>query len=398
MGIFDFLKGEFIDVIHWTDDSRDTMVWRFEREAHEIKYGAKLTVREGQAAVFVHEGQLADVFTPGLYMLETNNMPVMTTLQHWDHGFQSPFKSEIYYVNTTRFNNLKWGTKNPIICRDPEFGPVRLRAFGSYSIRVSDAARFLTEIVGTDGEFTMDEISFQIRNIIVQEFSRAVAGSGIPVLDMAANTADLGKLVAAEIAPTLAEYGLMIPELYIENISLPPAVEQAMDKRTQMGIVGDLGRYTQFAAAEAMEAAATTPNSGIGAGLGMGMGMAMAQQMGQQMQPQAAGHQAAGQQAGPWGARPAPAAAASAAYVAPQQAAPIAPPPPPVEHVWHTAENGATSGPFSKARLGRMAQEGSLTRDTHVWTPGQDGWMRAGDVTELAQLFTILPPPPPPAP
>jgi membrane protease subunit (stomatin/prohibitin family) len=387
MGIFDFLKGEFIDVIHWTDDSRDTIVWRFEREAHEIKYGAKLTVREGQAAVFVHEGQLADVFTPGLYMLETNNMPVMTTLQHWDHGFQSPFKSEIYYVNTTRFNNLKWGTKNPIICRDPEFGPVRLRAFGSYSIRVSDAARFLTEIVGTDGEFTMDEISFQIRNIIVQEFSRAVAGSGIPVLDMAANTADLGKLVAAEIAPTLAEYGLMIPELYIENISLPPAVEQAMDKRTQMGIVGDLGRYTQFAAAEAMEAAATTPNSGMGAGLGMGMGMAMAQQM----QPQAAG-----QQAGPWGARPAPAAAASAAHVAPQPAAPIAPPPPPVEHVWHTADNGTTSGPFSKARLGRMAQEGGLTRDTHVWTPGQDGWMRAGDVTELAQLFTILPPPPPP--
>ncbi|CUH87188.1 Putative virion core protein (lumpy skin disease virus) [Phaeobacter sp. CECT 5382] len=391
MGIFDFLKGEFIDVIHWTDDTRDTMVWRFEREAHEIKYGAKLTVREGQAAVFVHEGQLADVFTPGLYMLETNNMPVMTTLQHWDHGFQSPFKSEIYYVNTTRFNNLKWGTKNPIICRDPEFGPVRLRAFGSYSIRVVDAARFLTEIVGTDGEFTMDEISFQIRNIIVQEFSRAVAGSGIPVLDMAANTADLGKLVAAEIAPTLAEYGLMIPELYIENISLPPAVEQAMDKRTQMGIVGDLGRYTQFAAAEAMEAAAKTPNSGMGAGLGMGMGMAMAQQMGQQMQPNAAGHAS-----GPWGARPAPAASAPAPQAAPAQVAPVAPPPPPVEHVWHTAENGETSGPFSKARLGRMAQEGTLTRETHVWTPGQDGWKRAEDVLELAQLFTILPPPPPP--
>ena len=378
MGIFDFLKGEFIDVIHWTDDSRDTMVWRFEREAHEIKYGAKLTVREGQSAVFVHEGQLADVFTPGLYLLETNNMPVMTTLQHWDHGFQSPFKSEIYFVNTTRFNNLKWGTKNPIICRDPEFGPVRLRAFGSYSVRVVDAARFLTEIVGTDGEFTMDEISFQIRNIIVQEFSRAVAGSGIPVLDMAANTADLGKLVAAEIAPTLAEYGLSIPELYIETISLPPAVEQAMDKRTQMGIGGDLGRYTQFAAAEAMEAAATTPNSGMGAGMGMGMGMAMAQQMAN-----------TGQAAGPWGARPAAAAPA-------QAAAPAAPPPPPVEHVWHTAEKGTTAGPFSKARLGRMAQEGSLTRDTHVWTPGQDGWMRAGDVAELAQLFTILPPPPPP--
>jgi membrane protease subunit (stomatin/prohibitin family) len=162
MGIFDFLTGEFIDVIHWVDDTRDTMVSRFEREGHEIKYGAKLTVREGQAAVFVHEGQLADVFTPGLYMLETNNMPLLTTLQYWDHGFKSPFKSEIYYVNTTRFNDLKWGTKNPIICRDPEFGPVRLRAFGTYSVRVIDPAKFLTEIVGTDGEFTMDEISFQI--------------------------------------------------------------------------------------------------------------------------------------------------------------------------------------------------------------------------------------------
>ena len=158
MGIFDFLSGEFIDVIHWVDDSRDTMVWRFEREDHEIKYGAKLTVREGQAAVFVHEGQLADVFTPGLYMLETNNMPIMTTLQHWDHGFKSPFKSEIYFVNTTRFNGLKWGTKNPVICRDPEFGPVRLRAFGTYSVKVADPAKFLVEIVGTDGEFRVPQV------------------------------------------------------------------------------------------------------------------------------------------------------------------------------------------------------------------------------------------------
>lgn len=373
MGIFDFLTGEFIDVIHWVDDTRDTMVWRFEREGHEIKYGAKLTVREGQAAVFVHEGQLADVFTPGLYMLETNNMPIMTTLQHWDHGFKSPFKSEIYFVNTTRFNDLKWGTKNPIMARDPEFGPVRLRAFGNYSVRVVDPARFLTEIVGTDGEFTMDEISFQIRNIIVQEFSRVIAGSGIPVLDMAANTGDLGKLIAAEISGTVAEYGLSIPELYIENISLPPAVEQAMDKRTSMGIVGDLGKYTQFSAAEAMTAAAQTPNSGMGAGMGMGMGMAMAQQMANQ---------------GPWGASQSPA-------TAPAAAAPPPPPPPPVEHVWHIAEGGQTKGPFSKAKMGRMAAEGELTRETHVWTPGQDGWKIAEDVPELAQLFTILPPPPP---
>jgi membrane protease subunit (stomatin/prohibitin family) len=382
MGIFDFLSGQFIDVIHWTDDTRDTMVWRFEREGHEIKYGAKLTVREGQAAVFVHEGQLADVFTPGLYMLETNNMPIMTTLQHWDHGFKSPFKSEIYFVSTTRFNDLKWGTKNPVMLRDPEFGPTRIRAFGSYSTRVSDPARFMTEIVGTDGEFTMDEISYQIRNIIVQEASRVMAGSGIPVLDMAANTGDMGKLIAAEVSKTLAEYGLQMPEMYIENISLPPAVEAALDKRTSMGLAGDLGKFTQYSAAEAMTAAAQNPNGGggMGAGLGMGMGMAMAQNMNNMMGQQ--------QQPGPWGGAqhhaPAPAAA------------PAPPPPPPVEHVWHIAKDGATSGPFSKAKLGRMATSGELTRETHVWTAGQDGWKMAEDVAELAQLFTIMPPPPPP--
>ncbi|MGB4907830.1 MAG: SPFH domain-containing protein, partial [Tabrizicola sp.] len=238
--VFDFLKGEFIDVISWLDDTRDTMVWRFDRRGQAIKMGAKLTVREGQAAVFIHEGQLADVFTPGLYMLETNNMPILTTLQHWDHGFQSPFKSEVYFVNTTRFNDQKWGTKNPIMARDPEFGPVRLRAFGTYSMRVGDPGKFMTEIVGTDGEFTADEISFQVRNIIVQEASQVLAKSGIPVLDMAANLADLGKIIANAIAPKIGEYGLSIPEFYIENISLPEEVEKAMDKRTSMGVVGDL--------------------------------------------------------------------------------------------------------------------------------------------------------------
>ncbi|MFD1341638.1 SPFH domain-containing protein [Litorisediminicola beolgyonensis] len=367
MGIFDFLSGQFIDVIHWTDDTRDTMVWRFEREGHEIKYGAKLTVREGQAAVFVHEGQLADVFTPGLYMLETNNMPILTTLQHWDHGFKSPFKSEIYFVSTNRFTDLKWGTKNPVMLRDPEFGPIRLRAFGTYTIKVSDPGRFLTEIVGTDGEFTRDEISYQIRNIIVQEVSRVLASSGVPVLDMAANTRDFGKLVADEVSKTLLTYGLIMPELYIENISLPPAVETALDKRSSMGIAGDLSKYQQYSTAEAMTTAAANPGSaggGMGAGIGAGLGMAMGAQMTRQ---------------GPWGAAPASAA----------------PPPPPVEHVWHIARNGATEGPFSRARLGRMAQEGDLARDTYVWTAGQDGWMRAEDVTELAQLFTVLPPPPP---
>ncbi|MBD1204689.1 MAG: SPFH domain-containing protein [Rhodobacteraceae bacterium] len=362
--VFDFLKGEFIDVIDWTDDTRDTMVWRFERRGNAIKYGAKLTVREGQAAVFIHEGQLADVFGPGLYMLETNNMPVMTTLQHWDHGFNSPFKAEVYFISTTRFNDLKWGTKNPIMARDPEFGPVRLRAFGSYAMRVSDPAKFMQEIVGTDGEFTADEISFQIRNIIVQEFSRVIASAGIPVLDMAANTADLAKLITTAIAPQVGEYGLTLPEFYIENISLPEEVEKALDKRTSVGIAGDLNKYMQFSAAEAMGKPGSAGDA-MTAGMGAAMGMAMAQNM------------------GPWGANTAPSAAAPP------------PPPPPVGRQWHLADNGATKGPFSEPDLATMAANGSLTRATQVWSAGMDGWKPAAE-TELSRLFAQVPPPPPP--
>lgn len=374
--IWDMLRGELIDVIEWTEDSRDTMVWRFQRHGNAIKYGAKLTVREGQAAVFVHEGQLADVFQPGLYQLETNNMPVMTTLQHWDHGFQSPFKSEIYFVSTRQFTDLKWGTKNPIMMRDPEFGPVRMRAFGTYAIRVKDPALFLQEIVGTDAEVTTDEVQFQLRNVIIARFSNALASSGIPVLDLAANTDQMAEYLAKRVAPEIAAYGIEMPSLYIENVSLPEAVEQAMDRRTSMGIVGDLGKYAQYQAAEAMRAAAENPGAaggGMGAGIGAGLGMAM-------------GHQLA--QPSPWGGRPAE-----------PQAAPAAPPPPPppAETVYHVAENGQTHGPYSLARLGQMVHEGAFTRETLVWSPGFAGWTRAGEVDALARLFTVAPPPPPPS-
>ncbi|MEM9045660.1 MAG: SPFH domain-containing protein, partial [Pseudomonadota bacterium] len=318
-----------------------------------------------------HEGQMADVFQPGLYMLETNNMAIMTTLQHWDHGFSSPFKSEIYFVNTRRFQYLKWGTRNPIMMRDPEFGPVRMRAFGTYSIRVSDPSKFMTEIVGTDGEVTTDEVQFQIRNVIVSRFSNALASSGIPVLDLAANTDQMGEYLKNRIAPEIAEYGLEMPAMFVENVSLPEAVEEAMDRRTSMGVVGDLGRYAQFQAAESMRAAAENPSGGgMGEGIGLGMGMAMAQQMN-----------------APWGQ--------------PQQAPQMAPPPPPqppAETVYHVAENGQTTGPFSRADLGRMMSEGGFTRETLVWSPGMAGWTAAGEVAALAQLFTIAPPPPPPPP
>lgn len=363
--VFNFLKGQFIDVIEWTDATRNTMVYRFERYGNEIKYGAKLTVREGQIAVFVHEGQLADIFEPGLYMLETNNIPILTSLQNWSHGFNSPFKSEIYFVNTRRFTGLKWGTQNPIMLRDPEFGPLRLRAFGTYAVRVQDAGVFLREIVGTDGDFTQEKIAGQIRNIVVQKVSRVLAASGIPALDMAANTRDLSEVVTKAIAPTITEYGLTMPEFYIENISLPPEVEKVLDQRTSMGIVGDLNKFTQFSAAQAMQKAAEGGDSGMGAGLGAGMGMGMGMGMAQAM----------GQQTG--GAQPA-------------ASAPPPPPPPPSQAMWHIAENGQTRGPIAQSQLA-----GQITRDTLVWTEGQSGWLKAGEVPALAPLFQAMPPPPP---
>jgi len=372
--VFNFLKGQFIDVIEWLDESRDTLVWRFERYGNNIMMGAKLTVREGQAAVFIHEGQMADIFGPGLYELQTNNMPIMTALQHWTHGFNSPFKSEVYFINTRRFPGLKWGTQNPIMLRDPEFGPIRLRAFGSYTIRVSDPGVFMTEIVGTDGDFTQDKIAGQIRNIVVQKVSRVLAASGIPALDMAANTKELSDIVSKAIEPTLTEYGLSMPELYIENISLPPEVEKVLDQRTSMGIVGDLNKYTQFSAAQAMQSAASQGgDSAMGAGLGMGMGIGMAQAMAQNMAGMGQGQQ-------------------------PQSgaAAPPPPPPPAAGKAWHLAENGQTKGPFAAAQLGQMITQGGFSRESLVWAPGQDGWQKAGDIAELAPLFSVSPPPPPP--
>lgn len=377
--IWNMLRGEAIDVIDWTEDSRDTMVWRFQRHGNAIKYGAKLTVREGQVALFVHEGQLADVFKPGLYELETNNLPILTTLQHWHHGFNSPFKSEIYFVSTRQFTDMKWGTRNPIMLRDPEFGPVRMRAFGTYAIRVSEPATFLTEIVGTDAEVTTDEIQSQLRNVIVARFSNALASAGIPVLDLAANTDQLADFLRGRVAPEMAAYGIELPSLYIENLSLPEAVEEAMDRRTSMGVIGDLTKYAQFQAAEAMRAAAENPGSAggsMGAGIGAGMGLAMAQQMA----------------SGPWGNRPGEGPTGQAQ--APAAAAP--PPPPPAEEIYHIAENGQSHGPYSLARLGQMANEGSVTRETLIWSPGFDGWTKAGEVDRLARLFTVAPPPPPP--
>ena len=364
MGLWDKIKGELIDIIEWLDDSNDTLVYRFERYGNEIKYDAKLIVRESQAGVFINEGQLADVFPPGTYSLTTQNLPILTTLKGWKHGFESPFKAEVYFVSTRQFTDLKWGTKNPVMLRDPEFGPLRVRAFGTYAIRVKEPARFLREVVGTSGHFTTDGITDQLRNLVVTRFTDKVAESKLAVLDMAANYNELGDFVLERIQPEFEGYGLELTKLLVENISLPPAVEEALDKRTSMGVIGNLGAYTQYQAAQAMEKAADAPGGMAGAGMGMGMGFAMAQQVGQSMmQP---------------------------------QTGPGTPPPIPQQVVYHVAVEGKQVGPYDLQTLQQQARQGTLTRDSLVWAPGMGQWQKAGDVDALQPIFTTLPPPLPP--
>ena len=274
----DFFKNlvtsQLIDVIEWTDDSRNTMVARYDMNGKEIMMGAQLTVRESQAAVFVNEGQLADVFTPGRYELSSQNMPVMTKLKAWKYGFNSPFKSDLYFVNTRRFTDCKWGTANPVMMRDAEFGMIRIRAFGSYTFRVKDPAVFMKEVFGTSSLFTVEGVEGQIKSIVVSGLSDAIAQSKIPALDLAANYMELGQYVMQSINPKVEALGLTLCEFVVENISLPEEVEKAMDKRTSMGVVGDLNRYAQFQVAEAMREAANNPSGNGMAGMGVGMGAA----------------------------------------------------------------------------------------------------------------------------
>jgi membrane protease subunit (stomatin/prohibitin family) len=363
MGLWDKLKGELIDIIEWLDPSSDTMMYRFERYNNEIKYGAKLVVREGQAAVFVNEGQIADVFGPGTYTLDTRNLPILSTLLGWKHGFESPFKAEVYFASMRRFTDLKWGTQNPIMLRDQEFGPVRLRAFGTYVARIVDPAAFVREIVGTDAHFTKDEITDQLRNMIVSRFADILGESGIPVLDLAANYDELGGFISERIRNGFATYGLEVPKLLVENISLPPAVEEALDKRTSMGVIGDLKKYTQFQTAEAMREAAQNEGGMAGGGMGMGMGFAMANQMGQAMMPSAPG---------------------------------ATPPPLPTETAFHVAIGGQQAGPFPLADVKARIARGEIARETLVWKPGMAAWTAAGETDELRDAFASTPPPLPP--
>lgn len=316
MGLFDMVRGQLIDVIEWTDDSSDTLVHKYDMNGKDIMMGAQLTVRESQAAVFVDEGRLADVFGPGRYELTTRNLPVMTSLRAWKFGFNSPFKSDVYFVVTRRFMDRKWGTANPVMMRDSELGMIRVRAFGSFAFRVKDPAAFMREVFGTSSLFTVEGVEGQIRSLAVSALTDAIAESGIPALDLASRYDELSRRALEALAPQVAALGLELCGFVIENISLPEEVEKAIDRRTSMGVAGDLNRYAQFQAAEAMREAAANPGGMAGVGVGMGAGAAVGQMFAQSLGGGAAG--VAGGAAGAAGAGAAGAAggAAGAAGVA----------------------------------------------------------------------------------
>ena len=368
MGLLDKLRGELVDIVEWLDHTRDTMVWRFPRYHNQIKNGAQLIVRPGQVAVFVHRGQLADVLEPGHYRLTTDNLPILSTLQGWPYGFDSPFKSEVYFVSTRQVVDLKWGTPNAIMLRDPEFGPIRLRAFGNYTLKASDPRALLKELVGTDAVFEADEISELMRANIINALADMLGESEIAALDLAANYQEFSERLRLKVVERVDdEYGLDVPQLYIVNISLPEAVEQALDTRTSMGVVGDMNRFQQYQMGRAMTTAAENPaGGGATEGMGLGVGFAMAGRM-----MQGAGQLGAG---------------------------PATPPPPPLPGgVWHVAVDGQTQGPFTMAQLADSIAQGQVTAGTLVWTPGLASWTPAGQVPQLTAQFSA-PPPPPPSP
>jgi excisionase family DNA binding protein len=278
----DFIRGEIIDIIEWTDDSRDTISYRFPDEDKEIKRGAQLIVRESQVAQFVYLGEFGDTFGPGKHTLTTENIPILTTLKSWKYGFESPFKADVYFLNTRLFTGNKWGTQNPIMLRDQDFGIVRARAFGTYDFKVSDPKLFLREVAGSDRNFRLDEFADTMRSRIVSTFTDALATAKIPVLDVAARYQEVGDALLPLINPAVqSKYGLEITSFILENVSVPPEVEQAIDKRSSMAVVGNLDEYVKFQMAQGMEKGGST----AGAAAEMGLGLAMAQKMMQQPPP-----------------------------------------------------------------------------------------------------------------
>ncbi|WP_459555618.1 SPFH domain-containing protein [Lacunimicrobium album] len=363
MGFFDKLRAELVDIIEWIDDSKHTLVWRFPRYNNQIKNGAQLIVRPGQKAIFVHRGQIADIFEEGHYTLKTDNLPILSTIMGWKYGFDSPFKAEVYFVSTRQITDLKWGTPNPVMLRDPEFGPIRLRAFGTYALKAVDPKALLKELVGTNEDFSTEEVAELMRSIINTALADILGKSQTAALDLAGKYQEFSAKLRDEVATRIDdEYGLEIPQLFIVNISLPEEVEKALDTRSSMGVIGDMNRFQSYQMGKAMTDAAANPGGGAAEGLGMGMGFAMANRM-------------------------------AGGMMAPGAAAPMAPPPVPAS-VFHVAVNGASQGPYTLDAMRQAVASGQIQGDTLVWSPSLTGWTPASQVPAVAALMTGSAPPP----
>lgn len=279
MSLGDFLKKQFIDVIQWTEDADGTLAYRYPMRDMEIQYGAQLTVRESQKALFVNEGKAADTFGPGLYTLETRTLPLLTNLMNWDKLFKSPFKSDVYFFSTRQQTNQKWGTQQPITIRDKDFGMVRLRGFGIYAYHLSEPLAFHQKVSGTRELYAVPDLEGQLRNTILARFADAFATSGVPFLDMAANQGLLADKLKETLVPAFGEYGLVLDSFAVESLSLPDELQQKLDERIGMNMVGNMQQYTQYQVAQSMPIAAANEGGSAGLGVGLGAGMAMGKSM-----------------------------------------------------------------------------------------------------------------------
>ncbi len=386
MGLLDNIKqqigSQFLEILQWLDDTNDTMVYRFPVYNQEIKMNAQLTVRENQAALFINEGKAADLFGPGRYTLTTQNLPILTDLRGWKYGFQSPFRADVYFFNTRLFTDLKWGTTNPVMMRDAEFGMIRLRAFGIYAMKIADPKTFFATVVGTRGLTTQEEITGQLRSTILSRLSDAIAESKIAALDLASKYDELSGHGKQILSSEFGAFGLELSKFFIENISLPEEVEAAIDQRTKLGVLGDrLGQYTQLQAADAIKTAAANPGGIAGAGAGLGAGLAIGGAMGGAFQ------QVAG------------------AMTPPPTPGTTAPPPPPgtapAAPRWSLTVDGKTYGPYTDDALKAMVAAGQVSPGTLAWHPGASGWAPLGSYAGFeggAEAPAPPPPPPPPPP
>lgn len=369
------LSHEFIDIIEWLDDTKDTLVYRFERYQNEIKNGAQLIVREGQMAVFVNEGQIADVFSPGTYVLNTQNLPILTTLKGWKYGFNSPFKAEVYFVSTRMFTDEKWGTKNPVTLNDDRFGFVEIRAFGTYAFKINDAGKFIKDIVGTDSRFTSYEINEHLKSLISTRFTDTIGEANLPIELYAANTNELSDTCLEVLQPEFESVGISLERFFIENVSMPEELKKEIFEYSRLNKI-DLDKLSKFKAAKAMEIAAANESGTAGAGMGMGMGFAMAQQMGHMYNQQP-------QQTAPTSNTQHPGAPAGGAT----------PPPIPTPTQYYYAVNGQQAGPVAFENLKALFAARTINANTLVWKQGMPNWSSLNTVPELQSLLGTIPPP-----